>query len=188
MPRQELLDLCGVPDHFGRSRKKNHFKKSPFWIYSDIEFYFDFESELLELFWIAFSTNRFCNDDFKIEVDPWIFANCYTPTHEELCQALDKEGIGYLDTGLEMMVRDARDNLVTVPFDGGETDFGEFGTLILESGVEIFYTGATIIPGVYGYDGKKNVLKIGSSELTRIIMSEKHKELRVEMSRKHQLQ
>lgn len=151
--RDEVEATLGKPDVFnpGHSSSENY-KDAALWYYAGVQFTFlDLKSEILsDIGFVPFylSPERFYRDlqTEKTELDIWVFSSTREPSVHDLKLALEKENIPFKDTGLETILynRD-RKTFELIPYNPALKDVESFGTLVLQSGVQIRYSDDTSI-------------------------------------------
>ncbi|QDT93260.1 hypothetical protein [Gimesia algae] len=85
MPRKEINTLLGSTDMWGPS-DANSFKSATIWKYGDIEFYFNQDNRLYQIFSDDFEIPESCAE---MQLDPWVVRNKMTAEsfQDELKQA-----------------------------------------------------------------------------------------------------
>ena len=145
--REKIESILGEPTGFLSENLLRDCQQADLWFYDVVELGFDdLEKDLLST--ISFKpfyfsqANKFLDFEPKtFKLDLWIFRQGIDVTIDDLRLALNHESIPFQDTGLETSVfSEEMDKFATIPYDPELVDNESFGTLILQSGVQIRYS------------------------------------------------
>ncbi len=143
--RERIELLLGLPDlHFPGHSNSSDMRKAGLWYYAGVQFsFFDLENDVLgdvgfKPFYLKPGQYREPETEHT-QLDLWLFADEAEPNVQDLRSALSLEQIPFQDTGLEsVQFNQATKKYEIIPHDPQAEE--SFGTLVLQSGIQIRYT------------------------------------------------